>query len=135
MGMQQAAVFPSGRVPSWPAVRDLLAAQGFPAQMRMIDQQLAFPDEMPPEQWSELRLGTPQGMVTIRRQGDRLIFVTWGNADAAMQQAWNAVTWAFAEAGGGQVETDAGVVDAAAFRRQADLPPVLQGPGPSTWAD
>jgi hypothetical protein len=115
MGMQQSVLFAGKPIPSWPAVRDLLAARGFAVGMRMIDNQLAFPDEMPAEDWSELRLGAAQGMVTVRRQGDRLVFVIWGNADAAMRQLWHAVTWAFAEAGGGQVETSDGLLDAAAL--------------------
>ena len=62
-------------------------------------------------------------MVTIRRESDRVRLVTWGNADAAMLQAWNGLAWAFAEAGGGRVE---GVQSADEFRRQADLPPALR---------
>src|SRR5262245_48494409 len=115
MGMQQTVRFPAGTTPSWPAVRDVLANARFPVQMRMIDGELAFPDEEPPEAWRELRLGTPQGMVTIRREAGRVDVVTWGNADAAMQQAWNAIAWAFAEAGSGHVETPNGLVSAAEF--------------------
>lgn len=100
MGMSQTVACPSG-VPTWPTVRDRLAARGCPAQMRMIDGQLAFPDEEPPPDWRELRIGTPDGMVTVRREGAGVTVVTWGNADAAMQRAWNEVAAAFAEAGGG----------------------------------
>jgi hypothetical protein len=101
--MDQTVSF-AGKVPSWPAVADLLARRGFPAQLRMIDGELAFPDEVPPEDWRELRVGTPQGMVTQRREGGAVVCVTWGNADAGMRQAWNALAWAFARAGGGQGE-------------------------------
>src|SRR5947209_19758679 len=120
MGLDQTATFPGGAAPDWPAVRDLLARHGFPVQLRMIDGELAFPDEEPAAAWRELRLGTPQGMVTVRREADRVTFVTWGNADAALRQAWNAVAWAFAEAGGGQLLTAAGAQSAADFRRGAD---------------
>ena len=81
MGMEQTVIFPGKPVPSWTAARDLLAARGLPLQMRMIDGQLAFPDEEPPEPWSELRFNLPGGMVTVRREGERLVFVAWGNAD------------------------------------------------------
>src|SRR5579871_897064 len=122
MGMEQQVSFRGGAVPSWTQVRDLLASRGFPADMRMIDGELAFPDEMPPETWRELRLGTPQGMVTARRESDHVLLVTWGNADQAMVQAWNALTWAFAEAGGGRVLHEGGEWSADEFREHADLP-------------
>jgi hypothetical protein len=127
MGMEQIVTFPQGHVPAWTAVAELLAAHGFPVQTRMIDGQLAFPDETPPDDWRELRLGTPQGMVTLRREADRIICVTWGNADQAMLQAWNALAWAVAAAAGGQVLAPAGPLDADAFRRGAELPPALTG--------
>src|SRR5258708_38254654 len=98
MGMSQTVECPNG-VPSWPTVRERLAARGYSAQMRMIDGQLAFPDEEPPPDWRELRISTADGMVTVRREDAGVTVVTWGNADAAMQRAWNAVAAAFAEAG------------------------------------
>jgi hypothetical protein len=125
MGMDQAVTFPQS-IPTWHAVQVLLAGRGYPVQMRMIDGQLACPDETPPEAWRELRIGTPQGMVTVRREGQRLLFVTWGNADAEMRQAWNALTWAFAEIGAGQIETDEGVVNSKVFFQRAETPAVLR---------
>ncbi len=121
MGMEQVVRF-ADPVPSWPAVRDVLARHGFPVQVRMIDGQLAFPDEEPGEGWRELRLGTPGGMVTVRREPDRVLLVTWGNADRPLLQAWNALTWAFAEAGNGKIESGEGPQAAAEYRRTADLP-------------
>jgi hypothetical protein len=104
----------------------LLAERGFPVQLRMIDNELVFPDATPPEGWRELRVGTPQGMVTLRRDAGRLTAVTWGNADAGLVQAWNALTWACAEAGDGRVQTAAGPLAAEDYRRQADLPAALR---------
>jgi hypothetical protein len=124
MGMDQAVTFPQS-IPTLNAVQALLAGRGYPVQMRMIDGQLAFPDETPPEAWRELRIGTPQGMVTVRREGQRLVFVTWGNADAEMREAWNALTWAFAEAGGGQIQTAAGMAIPGDFLHSAEVPAVL----------
>ena len=126
MGQERVVTFVGGAVPAWQRVAERLTGSGFPVQMRMIDGQLAFPDEQPPESWAELRVGTPQGMVTVRREPDRVRLVTWGNADAAMLQAWNALAWAFAEAGGGRVEGAEGVLSADEFRRQADLPSALR---------
>src|SRR5438105_2949866 len=110
--MSQTVTFPQGQVPSWPAVRELLAGRGYPIQMRMIDGGLAFPDEKPPETWHELRVASSQGMVTLRREPDRVEVVTWGNAEGPLLQAWNALTWAVAAAGGGQVASEGGFLSA-----------------------
>ncbi|HEY7423630.1 MAG TPA: hypothetical protein VH682_05240 [Gemmataceae bacterium] len=127
MGMEQTVSFAGKPVPEYTAVRDFLGQRGFPLQMGMIDGQLAFPDELPEDSWHELRLRTLQGMVTVRRDGERLIFVTWGNADAAMRQAWNALVWAFAAVGGGQIETPEGPVDAASYQNRVELPANFRG--------
>jgi hypothetical protein len=126
MGMEQTVSFAGKATPTWGAVSDLLTRRGFPVQTRMIDGQLAFPDEVPPDDWKELRLGTPQGMVTLRRNGDTVAFVTWGNADAALRQVWNALAWAFAEAGAGTVQCEQGAFDAESFRRHAEVPTALR---------
>jgi len=125
MGMEQTVSFAGKPIPAYSAVRDFLGQRGFPLQMGMIDGQLAFPDELPTESWRELRLRTPQGMVTVRRDGDRLVFVTWGNADAAMLQAWNGLVWAFAEVGG-RVEMPEGGLDARAYQERVELPAGLR---------
>jgi hypothetical protein len=127
MGMDRTVTLPSPAVPAWETVAALLGQHHFAVDMRMIDGQLAFPDEAPPQDWQELRVGTPQGMVTVRRAGNTLVFVTWGNADAPLRQAWNALAWAFATTGGGQVQTEEGPVDPAAFRTSAELPEALRG--------
>ena len=126
MGMEQTVTFAAGAVPAWAAVRDLLADRGYPVQTRMIDGELAFPDEAPPEGWRELRVGTPGGMVTVRREPGRVVCVTWGNAQGDLLRAWNALAWAFAEAGGGRVESAPGPLSAAEYRQAADLPSVLR---------
>jgi hypothetical protein len=126
MGMDQTVSF-RGAPPSWGAVRDLLARHGYPVQMRMIDGQLAFPDEAPPEGWRELRVGTPGGMVTLRREPGQMVLVVWGNADAGLRRAWNTLAWAVAEAGGGQVLTADGALSGADYRARAELPEGLGG--------
>jgi hypothetical protein len=126
MGMEQTVIFAGKPVPSWTAARDLLAARGIPTQLQMIDSQLSLPDEAPPDAWSELRFHLPGGMVTVRRDGERLIFVTWDNADEALRQAWNALTWAFAAAGWGEVLTAVGKMSLTEFQARAELPPTIQ---------
>ena len=125
MGMEQTVTFAGKSIPSYTAVRDFLSQRGFSVQMGMIDGQLAFPDELPQENWRELRLRTPQGMVTVRREVERLVFVTWGNADNAMLQAWHALVWAFAEVGGGMIQTPEGILDARTYQMRASLPAEL----------
>jgi hypothetical protein len=126
MGMDQTVTFP-GAPPAWEAAAQLLRQAGYPLQLRMIDGELALPDEAPPPGWRELRVASPSGgMVTLRRGPDRVTLVTWGNADAALRQASNALAWALAEAGGGAVQTPAGPADADAFRRSAELPEALR---------
>jgi hypothetical protein len=126
MGMDQTVTFPPSQTPAWSTVSELLTRSGFPVQMRMIDDQLAFPDEAPPDDWRELRVGTSQGMITVRREPDRVVLVTWGNADAALRQAWNALTWAFAAASAGQVLSEEGPQSADDYRRTADLPATVR---------
>ncbi len=126
MGMEQTVSFAGATIPAYTSIRDFLGERGFPLQMGMIDGQPAFPDELPEDNWRELRLRTPQGMVTVRRATDKLVFVTWGNADAGLTQAWNALVWAFAEVGGGRVETPQGLLDAATYRTSVDLPAPLR---------
>jgi hypothetical protein len=105
MGMQQKVVFSPDRLPTWTQLSALLAARRFPLQMRMIDGELAFPDESPPETWRELRVGTAHGMVTLQRDPDGVTLVTWGNADEKMRQAWNALAWGLAYLAGGTIGT------------------------------
>lgn len=90
---------------SWAEFSNLLAAKSFPVQLRMIDGELSFPDELPAENWRDLRVGSPQGMITLRRDDSAIAVVTWGDADPAMRQAWNALAWAAAEVTAGHVDS------------------------------
>jgi hypothetical protein len=125
MGMDQTARFAESP-PEWRVVRDLLTGLGYPVQLRMIDGELAFPDEEPVEPWRELRVAAAEGMVTLRRGPKEVTLVTWGNADERLRQTWNALTWAFAHLAGGTIQSQQGSVDATTFRRTADLPPSLR---------
>jgi hypothetical protein len=121
MGLEQSVTFTS-EPPAWPAVRDLLARHGLNFEMRMIDGELALPDEEPPATWCELRLAAAGRMITLRRDAQRITFVVWGNADAALLQARNALTWAFATTGTGTITTEGGACTIDEFRHSADLP-------------
>lgn len=115
MGMERIVIFPARPQPSWPGVRDFLALKNRPVQMRMIDGQLAFPDEEPPAEWGEIRVAGSGGMVTLRREGERIHLIVWGNADASLIEFWNALAWALAEVGGGVIETPEGPLHAEEF--------------------
>lgn len=103
MGMDRKVLF-SVAAPTYGQLRDALASRQLTLQMRMIDGQLAFPDEEPPEGWKEIRVAIAQSMVTLRREADGIRLVTWGNAEAEMLQAWEALTWAVAKSTGGKIE-------------------------------
>jgi hypothetical protein len=124
MGMEQRITFAAGNPPSWPAVRELLATQQFEVQLRMIDGELVFPDEQPPESWRELRLATQERLaLTVRRQQAEVVLVVWGNAGPALLQAWNALAWAFAELGNGMIQTADGAQSPSEYIGRVDLPP------------
>jgi hypothetical protein len=125
MGMTLTVRFPTA-LPTWAEMARLLSERGYPVQMRMIDGELAFPDEEPSEPWKELRIGTPGGMVTLRREANRLACVVWGNSDASLRQGWHALAWVAAHLGGGQVETETGLISAEEFQKVAELPEPLR---------
>ena len=122
MGMDQKIVFAAERLPSWSSLAEFLSGRGFAVQLRMIDGELSFPDETPPEHWRELRLGTPGGMVTMRREPDGITLATWGNADASLRQSWHALAYALARLTAGSVETANGPMSAEQFASSVALP-------------
>ena len=89
MGMDQKIVVKPENMPTWSQFVDSCAKHNVPVQLRMIDNELALPDETPPHDWRELRIGTPGGMVTLRRETDGITLVVWGNADDKLKQDWN----------------------------------------------
>ena len=105
MGMDQKVCYPPEKTPSWPRLVEYFAAKQFPIDMRMIDGELAFPDEQPPDNWRELRIGTPGGMITLRRETDGITLVVWGNADETLRAAWNMLAKGLTELTGGDVQT------------------------------
>jgi len=80
-----------------------------PPGMRMIDGEIALPDEAPPADWRELRVAAADGsgMVTIRRDAPATLALTvWSNADTALKHLWKTLGWAIAETTGGEIELD-----------------------------
>jgi hypothetical protein len=50
----------------------------------MVDGQLVSPKVSPPSTWQDVRLKTPAGTVTLKRQGDHVSLTVFGNADEAL---------------------------------------------------
>lgn len=126
MGLEHVVHFLNEGSPDLRRVMALLAEHGFPVQVRMADGELTMPDEVPPEGWKEVRLGTPSGMLTLVRRGRELFVVTWGNANDPMQRAWNAVAWAVAKAGSGQILRPEGLQNPEEFRASVPMPDGLR---------
>ncbi len=122
MGVDRRVSFDEGQAPAWSALVALLAQRQFHVHLAMIDGQLSLPDETPPETWRELRVHTPGGMVTLRREPGAIAVVTWGNAAGPLLQAWNALTWAVAQASVGRIVSESQSQSAAEFLAQAELP-------------
>jgi hypothetical protein len=122
MGMEHIVQFPKGTVPLLSQMMAMLAEHSFPVQVRMVDGQLTLPDEAPPGSWREVRLGTSAGMVTLTRRGQELVVVIWGNADASMQSAWNAVAWAAAATGQGKIVRPEGLQGPNEFLASVSMP-------------
>src|ERR1700738_582389 len=122
MGMERKVAIPQDTVLAWARVAEFMAARQFPLKMMMIDGALSFPDEQPPDTWRELRIGTPLGMVTLRREDDGIRVVTWGNAEGPLRQAWNAVSWALAEVYVGNIDDVGGNLSPSEFARKTELP-------------
>ncbi len=123
MGLDRIILFPAGRVPAWNAIKSYLARVGEPAPLRMIDGLPAFPDETPETGWRELRIAAGGGMITVRQSTDTITCIVWSNADAALLAARDRVTWACAEASGGTVVTDAGIVSPTKFAQLTGIQP------------
>ena len=117
MGVERAIRF-EGEPPGWHAARERLASRGIEPQMRMIDGEIALPEDTPPDSWRELRVAIDARMVTVRRAPHGVTAVAWGDPDERTTGAFDAVTWAFAAAGNGVIDTDEGERSAEDFGRE-----------------
>ena len=96
MGIERTIHAPSAPL-EWPKLVARLMALGETPILRMIDGLPAFPDEVPADDWRELRLGLAGGMVTVRRTSDGFSCVTWGTADAGLQHSSDCLVRAIGE--------------------------------------
>jgi hypothetical protein len=72
-----------------------LAAGGIACQVLMVDGNLVMPTAPVPPSWREVRLRSPAGMVTLRRQGDQIAAVVFGNAAPALVAVSEKIVAAF----------------------------------------
>jgi hypothetical protein len=124
MGIDQTVIFPSEQAaPDWSTVRDWLTQRGLSVRMKLIDGEIALPDEQPPPDWAEIRVGGPEGMVSLGRQGERVQLTVWSEPAAELRRLWNALTLGFAIVGGGRViRPDGEEMDPQRFTEAAELP-------------
>ena len=73
------------------AVLTQLSSTGLAATVAMIDGVLQGPGARVPDVWREVRLRTAAGVVTLRRHGDAVTVVVFGNADGALLEAQRTV--------------------------------------------
>lgn len=81
----------------WLKLVQRLKDEGEVPVLRMLDGMPAFPDEIPNDDWQELRIGLRGGMVTVRKLPDSFKLVTWGSPDADYQQSANRLYEAICE--------------------------------------
>lgn len=113
MGMNQSVSLAT--IPPWESICGFLKSHGLPIVVRMVDNNLIFPDEPVEEHWHELRVGSPSGMVTIRREGGGIQLIVWGNADLETQKVWNHLACAYAAVGSGTIDRDGRIFTAQEF--------------------
>ena len=66
---------------------ELLAARGLPSTVMMLDSQLCMPGATLPSTWSDARLRTPAGTVSLKRRPGGIAVLVFGNADESLLAA------------------------------------------------
>jgi hypothetical protein len=94
MGLEVSVVCPEP--PPLAEVLARLELAGLPSVVVMADSTLLLPTASPPEDWTDLRLKTPAGTVTVLRRPNQVVVVVFGNADVRLQDAQQKVAAAFA---------------------------------------
>ena len=73
-----------------------LAARGLTATVMMLDNQLCMPGAALPSTWSDVRLRTAAGTVSIKRRPGGVAVLVFGNADEALVAAQRTIAEAIA---------------------------------------
>ncbi|QEL19662.1 hypothetical protein PX52LOC_06739 [Limnoglobus roseus] len=87
----------------------------------MIDGLPAFPDEVPADDWQELRLSLTGGMITIRRTGADFRCVTWGTSDDGLRHSWDKLCLALATVVAGEIVENGVAQPPAEFAKRVGL--------------
>jgi hypothetical protein len=77
--------------PSLATLLEDLARAGLPSTILMVDNQLVSPRLPPPSAWRDVRLKTPAGTVSIKRDAQGISVTVFGNADPALIAAQEAI--------------------------------------------
>jgi hypothetical protein len=77
--------------PSLASLLEALAQKGLPSSILMVDNLLVSPKVPPPTSWRDVRLKTPAGTVSLKRDAEGVSVTVFGNADAAMLAAQDAI--------------------------------------------
>jgi len=89
-------VVTGGAARSVASIADLLTAADIPVTIVMVDGALVAPGKLEVAAWRDLRLRTPEGMMTLLRRGDDLQIVVFGNASAPLRALQERVAGALA---------------------------------------
>jgi hypothetical protein len=85
MGLSK--LVPRRDTPPLAELLEQLARAGLPSLILMVDNQLVSPKVPPPSAWRDLRLKTPAGTVSLKRDAAGISVTVFGNADEALLAA------------------------------------------------
>lgn len=94
MGLSK--LVPVRETPSLATLLAALANGGLPSSILMVDNQLVSPKLPPPSAWRDVRLKTPAGTLSLKREAAGVSITVFGNADEALLAAQAAVAQALA---------------------------------------
>jgi hypothetical protein len=89
MGMSK--LVPARGVPPLAQLLDELSQANLPSTILMVDNQLVSPKVPPPSTWRDVRLKTPAGTVTLKRDASGITVTIFGNADPALVAAQDTI--------------------------------------------
>ena len=89
MGLSK--LVPRRDTPPLAELLERLSQLNVPSSIIMIDNQLVSPKLPPPSSWRDVRLKTPAGTVSLKRDAQGISVTVFGNADEALLAAQEAI--------------------------------------------